>query len=614
MQKYRFGEFELDLDALQLRRLGVPVKLERRPLDLLILLVRQHGQLVARESIIADLWPKNVIIDFDSGLNTLVRKVRSALGDDPDNPRFIETIPGRGYRFIARISDDLPISAQERPTRPRLRYAALVVGLGLAILIGFGLRTIEFGGDADIRIAVLPFDNLTESSDLGYLASGLAEETSTSLAQIDPENVAVIGMISSRAFARTEMPLRQIGRDFDVDYVVASSLRLERPIIRVTSQLIRVSDSEQLWSASFDRELTNVLGLQREISIAIAEQVRMSLSPDVAAAIDRRQTSNPVAYELYLKGRYEWTQLSPASLRRAIDYYRQAVDLDPGYALAWAGMAHALAASPMTADTEPEKVLQATRDAVERALQSGSDLAEVQYAEGYYEFFVRWDWGAAEIAARQAVALDPNNGIAHMLLGMVLSQTGQDLEAREMLRRARELEPLFPLTYANSAYVETAAGTPREGIEYARQAIAINPEFWVGYLQLGNTLIALDEPVAALDAFTMAARYSEDNSKAVSSRAFLLAQLGREEEAETILDDLTTLSTSEYVPPYAVAVVHLGLGNIDETYEWLERALAARDVHLLGLPTDAHFRALHDDPRYRSLLVRGGLERQPANL
>lgn len=614
MQKYRFGEFELDLDALQLRRLGVPVKLERRPLDLLIMLVRQHGHLVARESIIAELWPKNVIIDFDSGLNTLVRKVRSALGDDPDNPRFIETIPGRGYRFIARTSDDLPVSAQERPIRPRLRYAALVVGLGLAIFIGFGLRTIEFGGDADIRIAVLPFDNLTGSSDLGYLASGLAEETSTSLAQIDPDNVAVIGMISSRAFARTEMPLRQIGRDFDVDYIVASSLRLERSIIRVTSQLIRVSDSEQLWSASFDRELTNVLGLQREISIAIAEQVRRSLSPDVAAAIDRRQTGNPVAYELYLKGRYEWTQLSPASLRRAIDYFRQAVDLDPGYALAWAGMAHALAAAPMTADTEPEKVLEATRDAVERALQSGSDLAEVQYAEGYYEFFIRWDWVAAEIAARQAVALDPNNGIAHMLLGMVLSQSGQDLEAREMLRRARELEPLFPLTYANSAYVETAAGTPRDGVEYARQAIAINPEFWVGYLQLGNTLIALDEPVAALEAFTMAARYSGDNSKAVSSRAFLLAQLGREEEAQTILDDLTTLSASQYVPPYAFAVVHLGLGNIDETYEWLERALAVRDVHLLGLPTDALFRALHDDPRYRSLLVRGGLERQPANL
>lgn len=275
MQKYRFGEFELDLDAVQLRRLGVPVKLERRPLDLLILLVRQHGHLVARESIVAELWPKNVIIDFDSGLNTLVRKVRSALGDDPDNPRFIETIPGRGYRFIARISDDPPSAAQGRPTGRRLRYTALVVGLGLAIVIGFGLRTLEFGGDADIRIAVLPFDNLTGSSDFAYLASGLAEETSTSLAQIDPDNVAVIGMISSRAFARTEMPLRQIGRDFDVDYVIASSLRLDRSIIRVTSQLIRVSDSEQLWSASFDRELTNVLGLQREISIAIAEQVRM---------------------------------------------------------------------------------------------------------------------------------------------------------------------------------------------------------------------------------------------------------------------------------------------------------------------------------------------------
>ncbi|MDH3439976.1 MAG: tetratricopeptide repeat protein, partial [Gammaproteobacteria bacterium] len=364
----------------------------------------------------------------------------------------------------------------------------------------------------------------------------------------------------------------------------------------------------------FERELTNVLGLQRELSIAIAEQVRLSLSPDVAAAIDHRQTRNPAAYELYLKGRYEWMQLTPASIRRAVDYYRQAVEIDADYALAWAGIAHALATAPMTADAEPELMVQTVRDALERALRSGSDLTEVQYAKGYFEYFIRWDWVAAELAARQAVALDPNSGIAHMLLGMVLSQTGQDLAAREMLKRARELEPLFPLTFANSAYVENAAGTPNDGIEFARQAIAMSPGFWVGYYQLGNTLVALNQLDAALEAFTQAVRYSASNSGPVSARAFVLARLGREDEARDILDELMLLAESQFVPPYTFATIHAGLGEIDEAFNWLEQALAVHDVHLMGLPAGARMNILRDDPRFDSIMERGGLRRQSAKL
>jgi TolB-like protein/DNA-binding winged helix-turn-helix (wHTH) protein/Flp pilus assembly protein TadD len=619
-QIYRFGDFELNLDAQQLKKGATAIPLERRPFDLLAMLVSNRDRLVSREEIIATLWPKKVIIDFESGINTLVRKVRHALGDSADEPRYIDTIPGRGYRFVAEVSVQEPAGSVSQPSvaiRPGRRMTLLAGASLLVVLVAAGILVTSHiinGGPAQTRIAIFPFENLTGNPDLGYLASGLAEETGTSLAGIDPDALAVIGMVSSRALARSDMPLARMGREFDVDYVVTSSLRLDRSTLRVSSQLVRVTDSQQLWSATFDRELTNVLGLQREISIAIAEQVRLSLSPDVAAAIDHRQTRNPAAYGLYLKGRYEWMQLTPASIRRAVDYYRQAVALDADYSLAWAGIAHALATAPMAADAEPELMVQTVRDALERALESGSDLTEVQYAEGYFEFFIRWDWVAAELAAREAVALDPNSGIAHMLLGMVLSQTGQDLEAREMLKRARELEPLFPLTFANSAYVETAAGTPADGIEFARQAIAINPEFWVGYYQLGNTLVALNQLDAALEAFTQAVRFSASNSGPVSERAFVLARLGREDEAREVLDELTLLSTNQYVPPYSFAIIHAGLGEFDEAFEWLERSLAVHDVHLMGLPAGASVSVLRDDPRFDSIMERGGLRRQSAGL
>ncbi|MDX1508097.1 MAG: winged helix-turn-helix domain-containing protein, partial [Woeseiaceae bacterium] len=441
MRKYEFGEFELDLDAVQLRHRGQPVRLERRPLDLLILLVERHGQLVSRDDIIAALWPERVIIDFESGLNTLVRKVRNALGDASDEPRFIETVPGRGYRFIAQVR---PVTVAESPqtTNSRRRAAHPVTAVVVVLLLAAGVVGIGryfMAEPEQIRIAILPFDNLTGDANLGYIASGLAEETNTSLAQIDLPNLSVIGVVSTTAVAGSDLPLSAIGRQLGADFVVKSSLRLERSRIRVTSRLLRVDDGEQLWSASFDRELTNLLGLQRELSIAIAEQVRQTLSPDIAAAIDRRQTQNPEAYSLYLRGRHAWMQFQPDSVPRALNYYRQAVELDPTYALAWAGLAHTLITSTATIDASRNSVLSTAYEALQKALDYGPDLAESQLALGSFYLFLESDVVAAEAAARRAIALDPNSAMSHMFLGITLAQADNPLEARAMMRRAREL-------------------------------------------------------------------------------------------------------------------------------------------------------------------------------
>ncbi|MDX1498726.1 MAG: winged helix-turn-helix domain-containing protein [Woeseiaceae bacterium] len=609
---FRFGEFELDLDAHQLRRQGEPVPMERRPLELLILLVSHRGRLVSREEIIAALWPGNVVIEFDTGLNTLVRKVRKALGDSTEAPSYIETVTGLGYRFIAPLDgpDRYPAGGPAVPVasntarRTILRHAGIgILAIGLTALLTATLWQSLDRNPPEVSIAVLPFENLTGREDYDYLAAGLAEDTGTSLSRIDLPDVAVIGGMSARALTRSVLPLREIGRANDIDYFVQSSLRLDGTRIRVNSRLIRVSDSAQIWAASFDRELTNVLGLQRELSVAIAEQVRQRLSPDVAAAIDRRQTSNPEAYKLYLKGRYEWGRFLPMSVPRAVDYYRQAVGIDPEYGLAWAGIAHALVTSPITTSAEPGSVADGARTALEKAMRFAPDLAETALAEGSYYFFLESDCAAAETAARRAVALDPNSAMAHMFLGVVLSVQDQHVEAAGLLRRARELDPLFPLIFANSANLAVRAGDARSAQEFATQALAINPEFWVGYLHLGNASLALGNLESALDAYTQAVRLTDGNAAdAVASRGFVLARLGRIDEAREVLGALERKATTQYVPPHAIAIIYAGLGEDEAALRWLEKLQDERSVGALDLVKDQRFAALRTNTRFRAVV------------
>ncbi|MDX1482450.1 MAG: tetratricopeptide repeat protein, partial [Woeseiaceae bacterium] len=455
------------------------------------------------------------------------------------------------------------------------------------------------------RIAILPFENLTGDESLGYLATGIAEETNLSLARIDLPNLSVIGIVSATALVDSPLPARELGRDLGVDFLVMSSLRLDGSRLRVTSRLVRTEDGEQIWSASFDRELTNLLGLQRELSIAIAEQIRQRLSPAVAEAIDERQTRNPEAYALYLKGRYEWTRFRPDSVQRALDYYRQAVEEDPGYGLAWAGIAHALVTSVATIEAGRESVRGPSEEALGRALEYAPELSETQLALASYYGFLNRDYPNAQAAARHAIELDPNNAMAHMFLGLSLTQTEDFIEGRSMLRRARELDPLFPLMFANSANAAILAGEPREAIEHATQAIAIDPEFWVGYLHLGNAWLELGDDRAALEAFAEADRLTGGRSARVaSSRAFVLARAGRTDEARDILAEMMDPVERRSVRAEHIAIVHAALGETNSAFEWLEHSVEAGEIFCLDLERRPFFEPLRSSPRFEALLAR----------
>ncbi len=568
---YKFGDFLLNPSNKQLLRDGKPVALPPKVFDTLLLLVEGQAHLVEKDDLLKRVWPDSFVEEV--ALAHCISHLRKALRDGTHECRFIETVPKRGYRFIATVEV---------------------------------VRAASHEASDQVTVAVLPFENLGSGSEREYLADGFTEETIAALGQIDPDHLSVIGRTSMMAYKRTTKSLVEIGRELDAAYLVESSVRAEGGRLRITSNLIRARDQVQIWSASYDSEPSSILEFQCELSTAIAEQIRLRLSPDRLSALARRQTQNAEAYDLYLRGRYFWRQLSPPTTRRAMECYARATELDPEYALAWSGLADAYAASPINGDAPPLEVWPRACDAAAHAVGAEPDLAEAQASLGVVKFFLDWDWVAAEMAFRKAVALDPSYCLAHRTLGIALSHMRRYEEAQSAVRRARELEPLQAVHHALSAQVAFNARDYAAAVQFARQAIVLDPGFWIGYLQLGQAHEQLGNSDLALDALQNAGRLSGGNSKVVALRGYLFAKMGRTDEALEVLNTLQAVARERYVPLYAMALVHAGLGEQDKALEQLERGFDTRDVHLIFLPVDPKWDAFRADARFLSLVRRCG--------
>jgi TolB-like protein/Flp pilus assembly protein TadD len=549
-----------------------PLRLEPKVMQVLVLLAAHAGQVVAKERLIQTVWPDTFVTD--DVLTRAISELRRVFGDDARESRFIQTIPKSGYRLIAPVSSsgaDQGIAAH-----------------GQAVHLG-------------TTIAVLPFEHLGGPERV-YLTDGLTEETSASLGQIDPGHLIVKGRTSTKRYKSTPKSFAEIGQELGVEYLVEGSVRAESGRLRVTSKLIRVRDQAQIWAESYESEPGSMLELQRELSAAIARQVRLRLSPERLGTLAPRHTRNAEAYDLYLRGRHLWNQLTPETNRSAVAFYEQATQLDPEFALAWAGLADAYSASPINSDVLPSEVAAKARRAAAHAFASGADLAETQTALGTVSYWLDWDWPAAETAYRKATELDPSYSQAHRLLGVVLSAMGRHEEARRAMSRARELD-LYPMQYALSAHVELLAHDYPSALEFATQATALDPSFWIGWFQLAQTYERLGKDERALEALKRA-EVSGGNSKMVSLRGYILAKLGRPNEAEDVLRTLKSIARGRYVPPYAMALVHAGLGQRDSAFEWLNRAYDQRDVHLTFLAQDPKWDDFRKDARFRELIER----------
>ena len=570
----RFAHFELDIAAYELRRKGRRMRLERQPMDLLIMLVTRRGDLVTREEIIARLWGGGIFVDVETGINTAVRKIRQALNDSSDDPAFIETVTGKGYRFVASVE------AKHSPG----------------------------GCETTIMVAVLPFVNLSGDPSHEYLADGLTEDMIALLSQLDRQRLRVIGRRSVMSYKCSPKPLATIGTELNVEFIVEGSIRNLGDRWQIRCTLNRASDQVQLWSHSYHRDLVSIEALQREVAFAISEQVQLHLSPERLESVARRHSVETAAYDLYLRGRRFWNQLTPSTTRLAIEYYNRATDIDHDYALAWAGLAEAFASAPINGDADPRVMWPRARDAAESAIRANPSLSEAQHVSGQVQWFFEWDFSAAEIAFRTAVALDPSNAWAHTMLSHAVSQMGRHKEARLLMEQAFMLEPLSPLHQAMGSQVSFQARDYEHAAERARRAILIDPEFWVGYMMLGQASEQLGETDIALDALTTATRLSGGNSKPVGLRGYILARIGQTKPAREMLTMLDELARTRYVPPYAPALIYAGLEEDQKVFDALQQAYASRDVHLVFLPVDPKWDRFRAQPRFEVLLQQCGFE------
>lgn len=569
---YEFANFRLFFGDKRLVCDDKPVRLPPKVFETLLLLVQREGQLVEKEEFLKRLWPDTFVEEV--ALAHSISELRKALGNGKSGPLFIETVAKRGYRFAVPV----------KVTRAVPKMSA-----------------------SHVVLAVLPFENLSPEPDREYLADGLTEELVAALGQIDPE-LSVIGRTSIMAYKGSKKSLTEIGRELGATFLVESSIRTEGQRIRITSKLVRASDQLQIWSASYDSEPSSMLGFQRELSTTIAQQVKLRLSPGRLDSLARRQPHNPEAYDAYLRGRYFWNHFTSATTRRAIECYQRAVELDPEYALAWSGLADAYSSGPIHADVRPYDIWEKARGAVEHAIRAEPELAETQASFGMLKFWLDWDWPAAEAANRKAIRLDPAYSLAYRMLGIVLGHMGvRPDEAQEATSRARALDPLQAMHHALSAQVALVTRDTSAAIEHARHATIVLADFWIGHYQLGQAYEQRGEYESALASLDRAGGFGGGNSKVLALRGYVLAKMGRKDDALSVLKTLDTLAQQRYMPPYAMALVYAGLGERDEVFASLERAFEVHDVHLALLPTDPKWDAFRADSRFVALLKRCGL-------
>jgi TolB-like protein/DNA-binding winged helix-turn-helix (wHTH) protein/Tfp pilus assembly protein PilF len=623
VSSYEFEGFALDLKRYELRRNGRVLKLEKLPMELLILLVSKDGELVSREEIVEKLWGKDVFVETEHSVNTAVRKIRQALGDDPDNPRFVKTLVGKGYRFSATIisrSDQTVISDAEEPKtvptaaaeagsggRRLVFWGAAAAGLLLAILFGgnvAGLRDRLLGKTQAAPIgslAVIPLEDLSGDKSQELFADGMTDELITDLAQ--NSNLRVISRTSVMRYKGTRKPLPEIAKELGVDAIVEGTMERSGNRVRVRAQLIRASDDRHLWAESFERDLSDVLGLESEVASSIARKVQMRLLWE-HPPVDRK--INPAAYEAYLKGRFAWNRRSEAALLEGIQFFKQAIALEPTYPEAYSGLADSYTTLGYLSYLPPRESFPLARAAAEKALSLDAGLAEPHASLAYVNFYFDWNWPAAEAEFKKAIALNPNYATAHDYYCYFLTAMQRPKEAKEEIERALQLDPLSVPINTDIGFQMFYVGNYDAAIEQLKKTLRMNPKYPLAHLWLGRSYQQkgmFDESMAEYKATDSAL---PDWVVTIAGIGNLQGLARRDVDARSTLRKLDEMAKIRYVTPYGIALVHVGLGNKDEAFRWLEKAFDDRANWLVWLRFGPRWEALRKDPRYAEMIQRMG--------
>ncbi len=562
-QVVRFGAFEADLHSGELRKQGVKIKLQEQPFQILSMLLEHPGAVVTREELRSKLWPADTFVDFDHSLNKAINKLREALGDSADNPRFIETLAKRGYRFMGSL--DL------KPGR------------------------IE-------SLAVLPLENLSRDPEQDYFAEGMTETLINTLAKIGA--LRVISRTTAMQYKKADKTVPQVAQELNVDAIVEGTVLRSGDRVRISGQLVDAHTDTHLWAESYDRDLCDVLALHAEVAHAIARQIQVRLTPQEQLQLSRSRQVDPKAYQAYLKGRYHWNKRNLQGLTKSAEYFQKAIESDPTYAAAYAGLADSASRLGFWADVAPAEGCARAKTAALKAIEMDNTLAEAYaalwYASLHYDFDVR----AAEEAAERAIELDPHNAFALQGRECCLMVRGRAEEAAAEGLRAVQLDPLSLVLQWTAGIALYFARQYDKVIALSEKILEVDPQFAPSRFALGLAFVQKRMYERAVDEMEQAVQISQREPFYLGFLGRVYGAVGRKEDAFKIINELTGLSKQRHISPFWAGLIYAALGEEDEAFLCLERARQDHAPWMAYLKAPPWFDSLRSDPRYYSLLQR----------
>ena len=630
---YEFGDFRVDpAKRLLMRRDGESITLTPKVFDTLLYLVEHHRLVLDKDELMQAIWPHTVV--EENNLNQSISALRRVLGESRGENRYIATVPGRGYRFVADVKKAAapePIQGREsisaasqsyqpNDSRKRRLLFPLVAGIGIVVL-GFAIYSLwpaqtttvsTAPGDSTTihsasqarSIAVLPFKPLVAEHRDESLEMGMADTLIVRLSNL--REVSVRPISSVRRFGGLEQDPRAAGYELGVESVLDGQIQRSGDHLRVTARLVSVGDGKQMWADQFDEKYTNIFTVQDLISERIISALELKLTGEEQMRLTKHYTENVEAYQLYMNGRYYWETRTGEGLKRAIEYFGEAIGKDPNYALAYAGLADSYALLGVF-HLPPKEALPKAREAALNALRIDDRLAEAHAALGHIKVQYEYDWAGAEKEYKRAIELKPNYANAHHFYAIYLGILGRFDEGIDEIKRAQELEPFSLFIHANVGGMLFAARRYDEAINQIKRVLEMNPNLDHARSVLGQAYLQKGKYEQAIAEFQKqtTAPYSYSGEL---GQAYGLS--GRRSDALKEIDKLHELSKQQYVAPYSLALIYASLGDKDNALEWLEKAYDDRSALLVRIRVDPRLDNLRSEPRFKALIKRMGLNRQ----
>lgn len=632
LQPIRFDVFEVDLRAGELRKHGIRIRLQEQPFLILEALLETPGQIVTREELQKRVWPGDTFVDFDHGLHAAVNRLRQALNDAADSPRFVETVARRGYRFIGQVEVPAPVAPAPIPAvltpaslpkvgvrkpwmGPVVGFAAAVVVAALLVFFNaWGLRNWFFGSRSVRSLAVLPLDNLSADSKQDYFADGMTEDLITQLSKLG--DLKVISHTSVMRYKGSNKPLPQIARELNVDAVLEGAVQLSGNHVRINAQLVDGRSDQHIWADGYDRDLSDVLLLQSDVARDIAKQIDLKLTPQQQQRLAKdAHPVNPDAYQSYLLGRYYWNKRTADGLAQAGKYFQQAIQQDPNYAPAYAGLSDYFAFLTLIGGPEilpPSQAMMQAKAAAVKAVQLDDSSAEAHASMGHILHNSDWDFDGAEREFKRAIELNPNYATVHHWYAHMLMQVGRTDESLAQAHMAQELDPLSPFInnglarqYYLSRQYDKAIAQCRVGMEIDPTYLPARTQLALAYEQKGM----FADAVSTMEEVRKLAGEKTDLPMVHALLAHAYALAGRRADAQSELSVLAAIGQKRYVPPSYLAIVYLALGDKDKAFSYLNKGYQDRSEQLLYLGVEPLVDPLRGDPRFDALLKQVGLKR-----